>query len=307
MFKFKSKMMSKSISKSSTSSSSGDNGTQPYITIADLICNRRWTLLEKYLIDGTALDMDIDDPSMAEHVITEDIIVHFAVRFQAPLRTVSLLTRFYPSSVSSPDASGRYPIHVACKWSATPNVISHLIRLNSSACDVQDDLGKTPMHYFAEFYIANYQHSLKLYPMDESMMVVVKLLRSAAPSSLNLEDNEGCNAIEYALDNNVHIQVIKSMQRACSSDWKQRSTAGDSGVRRRHSAVMKDLKALALTKREEIMKNGVYGVNSILSEPNIGRRGSIIKVTNGRVHVDSSTQVEKHKPKKWYAAAARSA
>uniref|UniRef100_A0A6U3Y6Q2 Uncharacterized protein n=1 Tax=Skeletonema marinoi TaxID=267567 RepID=A0A6U3Y6Q2_9STRA len=303
---FKAKMMSKSrLSATIDSPVSGSDlsmATEP-MTIAGLIGNRDWSLLEHLLMYGAPLSMD--EPDMAEHAITEHIVVHFAVRFQAPLSTVSLLCNLYPSSISSPDASGRYPVHVACKWSATPDVVMHLIRLNSSACGVQDSFGKTPMHYVAEFYVANYQLPLEmLYPMDESMMQVVKLLKSAAPTSLNLEDDEGCNAIEYALVNDVNIKVIKVMQRACRDDWRNRSKASDDGLRRRHSDLIKDLEELTMTLQED-MKNGgcdkdLRFVHSALTTR---RRGSMVKVSNGRVHVDDPAA----DPKKPATAAARSA
>ncbi len=301
--------ISSDLSTASASPSTSTAASPP--TIADLIGNREWSLLEGLLMsDGASLS--IDDTSLdAEHAITENIVVHFAARFQAPLRTVSLLSKLYHASITSQDRSGRYPIHVACKWSATPDVISYLVSLNSSACGVQDNLGKTPMHYVAGFYIANYQQALEmLHPMDRSMMAVVKLLVSAAPTSVNLEDNEGCNAIEYALDNDVHIKVIKSMQRACRDDWRQRSKASDDGQPRRHSDLMKELEEMAMNLQEE-MKNGhkdLEFVHSVLTESKVAssrprRRGSMVKISNGRVHVDDPSA----KPKKPTASAARSA
>ena len=298
---FKAKRMSRS--KISASSNSDLSSATDYpMTMADLICSRQWSVLNSRIMDG--VDVLMDDPSMAEHAITEEIIVHFAVRFQAPLRTVSLLSELYPSSITSTDSSGRYPIHVACKWSATPDVINHLVGLNPAACGIQDNIGKTPMHYFAEFYIMNYQRKWEsLYPMNESMMTVVKMLKSAAPTSVNLEDNDGCNAIEYALVNDVNIKVIKTMQRACRDDWRQRSKASDDGARRRHSDLLKDLSELASSLQEEMM-NEVYGKVNVHSDSSSKRRNSmIIKISNGRVHVDNSAT----SPQNPTTAAARSA
>jgi hypothetical protein len=300
MFKAKSSKKLSATIDSTVSGSDLSMATEP-MTIAGLIGNRDWSLLEHLLMYGAPLSMD--EPDMAEHAITEHIVVHFAVRFQAPLSTISLLCNLYPSSISSPDASGRYPVHVACKWSATPDVVNYLVRLNSSACGVQDSFGKTPMHYVAEFYVANYQLPLEmLYPMDESMMQVVK---SAAPTSLNLEDDEGCNAIEYALVNDVNIKVIKVMQRACRDDWRQRSKASDEGLRRRHSDLIKDLEELTMTLQED-MKNGgcdkdlKFAHHSALTTR---RRGSMVQVSNGRVHVDDPAA----DPQKPTTVAARSA
>ena len=290
--------LSESIGSTSSGNSDLSNGTAPPPTIAGLIGNREWSLLESLLLEGAPLC--IDDVALAEHAITEKIVVHFAVRFQAPLRVVSLLSRLYPSSITSPDASGRYPVHVACKWSATPDVIGHLVRLNSSACGVQDNFGKTPMHYLAEFYVANYQLPLEtVFPMDESMMQVVKMLKSAAPTSVNLQENEGCNAIEYALENDVHIKVIKSMQRACRDDWRERSKANDEGLRRRHSDLIMDLEELAVNLQEQMRNGGgdkdLGFVHSVLSEstsmPRPRRRGSTVKISNGRVLVDPVNKI----------------
>jgi len=142
------------------------------------------------------------------------------------------------------------------------------------------------------------------------MMQVVMLLKSAAPTSVNLEDNEGCNAIEYALENDVHIKVIKAMQRACRDDWRHRSNASD-GLRRRHSDLMKDLEEMSIQLQEEMRNGGgdkdlefvrsVLTGNQATSSPR--RRGSMVKISNGRVIVDNPS-AESQKPT---AAAARSA
>merc|ERR1719156_223082 len=54
------------------------------------------------------------------------------------------------------------------------------------------------------------------------MMNVVRLLKTSAPASVNLEDGEGMNAIEYALDSDADIRVIRVMQRACRDDGRKR-------------------------------------------------------------------------------------
>merc|ERR1712183_364168 len=58
------------------------------------------------------------------------------------------------------------------------------------------------------------------------MLEVVRLMKFAAPNSVNLEDESGMNAIEYALLSEANISVIRAMQRACRGDWRERSKAG---------------------------------------------------------------------------------
>jgi len=250
----------------------------------------------------------MDHPTHPQKV-SSDIAVHLAARFQAPLRIIYLLSRAYPHSLSSTDVTGRYPIHVAAKWGATPDVIAYLIKTNPSVAGVPDSTGKTPMHYVGEYYLQNFNSSLhgcddsmlkvvpllkksfksSLYGCDDSMLKVVRLLKKAAPMSVNLEDDEGMNAIEYALVNDANLEVIKSMQRACRDDWRERSKGGspaDCGSsdapqslqlgRRRHQELVRDMETMALKLQSEYTSN--EGIDK--------------KLSNERIHVHSSRTSE---------------
>jgi hypothetical protein len=212
----------------------------PNVTIVRLISKREWSFLEHFL-SNFGQELPIDDAGISD-AVTPEIVVHFAARFQAPMRTIALLSQYFPSSLESADATGRYPIHVAAKWGATPDVIQFLLRSNPASAGIQDSLGKSPMHYVAEFYAQNYSPRMaQILPMQESMLQAVKLLKTAAPASVNLEDNEGCNAIEYALENDADIKVVKAMQRACRDDWRERKDQG----RRKHDELVKDVQRMA--------------------------------------------------------------
>merc|ERR1712029_440443 len=228
----------------------------------------------------------MDHPTHPQKV-SSDIAVHLAARFQAPLHIISLLSRAYPHSLSSTDITGRYPIHVAAKWGATPDVIAYLIKTNPSVAGVPDSTGKTPMHYVGEYYLQNFNSSL--HGCDDSMLKVVPLLKKAAPMSVNLEDDEGMNAIEYALVNDANLEVIKSMQRACRDDWRERSKGGspaDCGSsdapqslqlgRRRHQELVRDMETMALKLQSEYTSN--EGIDK--------------KLSNERIHVHSSRTSE---------------
>ena len=193
---------------------------QQSMTLARLLSQRQWALLENILTSSTSAAIFIDDPTLP-HAVTANIVVHFAARFQAPLRIISMLACLYPISLTSSDVTGRYPIHVAAKWSATPDVIAYLLKTNPAVAGVPDTTGKTPMHYVGECYMQHFNSSV--YSRDESMLQVVRLLKGAAPLSVNLEDIDGMNAIEYALISDANLKVVKTMQRACRDDWRERS------------------------------------------------------------------------------------
>jgi len=198
------------------------------ITLTELISEGQWATIDALLAPtssapSSSTEILIDDPSHT-HALTSNVIIHFASRAQAPLSIIALLSRKFPESLSSTDAAGRYPVHVAAKWGATPDVIQFLLKTNISFAGVPDNSGRTPLHYVGEHYLTNY-NSLK-YDRDQAQLYVVKMLKMVAPRSVNIEDEEGMNAIEYALESDASLIVIKAMQRACRDDWRERSTAG---------------------------------------------------------------------------------
>lgn len=235
--------------------------SQPQRNLASLICQQKWSMCDALLSSPgvSRRTVRIDDAS-AQSGVTADDVVHFAARFQAPLRIISQLSMMYPESLEIPDVAGRYPIHVAAKWSATPDVIQFLINANPAAVGLPDGSGKTPMHYVGECYICNYTSCL--YDRDKAMLQVVKMLKSAAPKSVNLEDIYGMNAIEYALDSDASLGVIKTMQRACRDDWRERSKSSSITSKkdtaafatttprgRRHKDLVNDVQSISFTKR----------------------------------------------------------
>merc|ERR1711862_88055 len=199
-------------------------------------------------LSSSSTEILIDDP-LLPHAVTSNIIIHFASRSQAPLRIITLLSREFPESLSSTDAAGRYPVHVAAKWGATPDVIQFLIKTNISSAGISDSSGKTPVHYAGEHYLTNF--TSLLYDRDQAQLYVVKMLMTAAPKSVNLEDEEGMNAIEYALESDASLSVIRAMQRACRDDWRERSKAGA---------------PVPMVKEEEDFST------ALLSKPTLGRR-----------------------------------
>jgi ankyrin repeat protein len=190
---------------------------QPFVegpmTLARLISMHSWHQVETILTSRPIELIEIDD----RMAITQDNILHFACRFNAPLSIIKLLASKYTKSILIPDAIGRFPIHVACKYGASPLVIHFLICENFQAAGVPDDSGKAPIHYVAQYYARNHQTA----STNENMLQVVRLFKASAPESFNLEDDEEYNAIEYALESNCDINVIKAMQRAARDDWRE--------------------------------------------------------------------------------------
>jgi hypothetical protein len=216
-------------------------------TFVRLIAKRNWAEIENILL-SSSIDWAGDGQ---KGIIGEDSIVHFALRYRAPLNIIKLLAKRYPLCITRPDATGKFACHVAAKYGAEPMVMEYLVRNNKHAAGVQDPLGKAPIHYVGEFYASNYGDS-KGSGVLEKMFQVVCLLKDVAPQSFNLEDNEGMNAIEYAIENDTDIKIIKTMQRTARDDWR---TLKANGQGKKHEDLAKDIERAANEARMKIALN----------------------------------------------------
>lgn len=225
----------------------------PKNTLARMISKQSWHEVESLLSSTPVESIQIDERGS----IHKDNILHFACRFNAPLSIVRLIANRFPRSLVTPDSSGRFVIHVASKYGASPLVIHYLICENHAAAGVQDDLGKAPIHYIGEYY-TRYHEASTAQAVDENMLRVVRILKAAAPESFNLEDQDDCNAIEYAIESNADIKVIKAMQRAARDDWRDLK----SKHRKPHEELARDLERNASEMRMNLHSSMVCDFNT---------------------------------------------
>jgi hypothetical protein len=232
------------------------------ITLTRLIVRHEWEAIENMLSLIPIKQIEIDKKG---GLITEESVLHFALRYAAPLHLVKLLALKYPLCLTMSDPTGKYACHVACKYGALPSVLEFLVRENAHAAGIQDPEGKTPIHYVGEFYASNYESPSSL-AVRESMLQVIHILRQAAPHSFNLEDADGCNALEYAIANDADMKVIKVMQRTARDEWKTMQAAGQGKT---HDEMLRDVK---LSADESRMKNVSLSevIASSVSRRNLG-------------------------------------
>mmetsp|Transcript_11907 Transcript_11907/g.25743 ORF Transcript_11907/g.25743 Transcript_11907/m.25743 type:complete len:274 (+) Transcript_11907:79-900(+) len=210
-------------------------------TLHHSISEQDWDKVDRLLLSDNNKSMQdfIElSSSISSTVATttiDDLVLHHACRYHAPLAIMSKLSTNFPSSIDTSDGTGRYPIHLAVASGCKPSVIRFLIQTNPTSAGLQDNSGKTPIHYAGECYTKTliddcfgFQDLDKLH---RDTLLVAKLLLEAAPHSVNVEDKDEMNPIEYALLNSTHSKVIKRMQRASSEDWKKRKMEEQNNVR----------------------------------------------------------------------------
>ncbi|KAL7496662.1 hypothetical protein ACHAWT_004805 [Skeletonema menzelii] len=224
--------------------------TEARTSLSNLIATKNWYAVSLALSSTSDEEIEID----ANGAINQDNILHFALRFHAPLHVVDLLCNRYPQCVNKPDNTGKLCTHVAAKYSALPDVMAFIISKNPAAAGCPDNHGKCPIHYVAEFYSKHcIRYEDRYVTTEDFMLQVVRLLKQAAPQSFNLEDEDERNPIEIAIDNDVGIRVIKMMQRTARDDWREMKQSGQ-GVK--HEVLAKNLERSAKEARVSLLSNG---------------------------------------------------
>lgn len=198
-------------------------------TLHNLISEQEWTSVDHLLTQSFKLRRSLSvNVSLSSSVtITDDLILHYALNFNAPLQIIMKLSSRFLSSMDAADACGRYCIHVAVASGCAPDVIKFFVQMRPKFVGLRDRLGKTPMHYAGEGYANKFVDNYFDFPdfrevHKNTTLQVVEILVKVAPQSVNIEDEDEMNPIEYALLTSTNIKVIKTMQRASLKDWRRR-------------------------------------------------------------------------------------
>ena len=134
------------------------------------------------------------------------------------------MLRVYPSSVSNVNNKQQYPLHTAAQSGAAPSIIKSLTDAFIDAADHPDIDGKTPLHLACQHYASAYRPTKhldgSLVSLQDAMVESIQLLNR--PAVVNMEDEEGMTALEYAIDTNADLRIIKNMQRACEQSWREK-------------------------------------------------------------------------------------
>jgi ankyrin repeat protein len=188
-------------------------------TVVELVSWQKWNHLRDAMRSGQIPEFD----NRTKHRLPEEHILHLACQHQAPRAIVELLAEKYPQSISCAERKGRYPLHIACAKGLTPKVIDLLLKSHPRAAGVQDEYGKTPLMYACESYVTNFRlmgASNSFHSPDDSLHAVVELILDEVPTSANVEDHDGANALEYALESGAELPTVKLIQNAARDNWR---------------------------------------------------------------------------------------
>ena len=186
--------------------------------LCKMIADERWLDIQELLTKQKDESVDIID---ADGTVTRELIIHHACSHSVPEVVLKSLSQEYWKSLYHADKDGRFPIHVAALHGASPDIISFLINSNGATAGIKDALGKTPLHYICENFLDKNKDASSL-RTHQQMFWCIGFLIKAAPSSVNVEDKEEMNPIEYAIASGAHVGIIKEMQKASRNCWRAR-------------------------------------------------------------------------------------
>ena len=72
--------------------------------------------------------------------------LHHALRDNAPLGSIILLSRANPAAMQVADQNGAYPLHIACEFSSV-KVVEYLVQCNQVILNHVDTKNNSPLHY----------------------------------------------------------------------------------------------------------------------------------------------------------------
>ena len=180
-----------------------------------------------------------------------------------------ILSKSFPMSMESTDDKSRYPIHVAVAYGCRMDVIKFFLQEKPDFANLQDSSGKTPMHYagksYSTMYVNNYCNFPDISEVRRNTLEVVKLLVEAAPQSVNTEDEDDMNPIEYALLSSAHISIVKAMQRASRKEWKRQK---EEKREKKKQDMVKALQAKDLRVLSQPKTNSTQRQPSKMAHPN---------------------------------------
>ena len=154
-------------------------------------------------------------------------LLHLVCHHQPPLYLVNYLVAKSPSSCLQTDCEGRLPLHVAISNRACHRVIMFLLSEHKAAASKSTKEGKYPLHLLFENCHEDALPSKQKISYTKHYMkdldIIFRYMCKVAPETVVIEDEEGINPIEYAIDNEVDMSIIKRMARIAQKVNKARA------------------------------------------------------------------------------------
>ena len=140
-----------------------------------------------------------------------DCVLHHACMFRPPLYIIKRLFQVSPNAAFEKDDKDRFALHIACEHGCCPKVINYLLQKNPDAAKKPDEKYQTPVHLACKSYVTKCDKDWNTANMN--LVKVVEELINVAPLSASREDSQGKTVLEYAIESNLSLFVIRFLER----------------------------------------------------------------------------------------------
>lgn len=174
------------------------------------ISSTDWDELTKVLnskesITTSTAAKDLSDITAVCVEFSNGFILHEAIKLGAPVDILMLIAERFPAALTQQDEDEKYPLHLACASdAASPEFISHCINMCPLSASSKDGTGKTPVHHLCM--------NNSITANEKKMNDILWMLYRKAPGSFVAEDNDGQDPIECALESDLGIGFIRTLQ-----------------------------------------------------------------------------------------------
>ncbi|KAL7468624.1 hypothetical protein ACHAXS_008861 [Conticribra weissflogii] len=188
-----------------------------------------WSKLEQIIFKHPSAFQLLSEWITKSSDFYEMSFLHACVRFDPPVRIIKMLIDLCPGSLKSRDCMKRTPLHVAAGTGANVMILELLIQAYPEACQIQDVDGRSPLHLACDTSCSLFEGG-DIIKREPPSIEVISTLLAASLSAAVIEDDEGMNAVEYAIFSEASIRVVKLLQRASQSEYRKKQ-AESRGVR----------------------------------------------------------------------------
>ena len=132
--------------------------------------------------------------------------LHSACQFHPPLDVVKMLFKAHPEAVHEQDCKEQSVLHIACRYGCSPRVIKFLLQQNPEAAKKKDIENRTPFLTAFKSYVS--ESNKELHRANQDLLEVSCELFNAYPAASINEDCSRRNAVDYAIDEELHEDIV---------------------------------------------------------------------------------------------------
>ena len=187
------------------------NSTNKETNALDLIASENWDKLKSTLKKPAVFHRLFGSKHSVQYSSkcnnNQNFLI-FACKFNPPFDTVEFLVKLNPQTVYEKDSKGRYALHTACIYGCDYEIIQFLLKSNPDALREIDIDCRSPYLLACRSYVKNSKWS----SASKDLLKVLKLFDKSNTIIHALEDKHGVTPLEYAIREELSMNVISYIQ-----------------------------------------------------------------------------------------------